>query len=155
MAALQARSQQGAGGLSHLVSQALSQFLETPLHTLFQVSTSGSLVAGLYAGAVTCAKILEHGDFGLVPSRISMARWSCSTAMYIACREAGPLPEASPSDEAPFAIVTRFTPAVSAQLGAAAGYDAFKAQLDSYGVPTTCSMRSASTAPSNTCGHAR
>ncbi len=47
------------------MSEALAGYLDAPIHTLFQASTSGSLVEGVYAQAVTCAKLLEHGDFGL------------------------------------------------------------------------------------------
>ena len=53
------------GSISSLVSEALAGYLDAPIHTLFQVSTSGSLVEGVCAQAVTCAKLLEHGDFGL------------------------------------------------------------------------------------------
>ena len=38
---------------------------ESSDRTLFQVSTSGALVAGLYQGAVSTAVVLQHGDFGL------------------------------------------------------------------------------------------
>jgi acetolactate decarboxylase len=38
---------------------------ESSHRTLFQVSTSGALVAGLYQGAVSTAVVLQHGDFGL------------------------------------------------------------------------------------------
>jgi len=44
---------------------ALSQCLQHPLHTLFQVSTSAALVEGLYQGAVRVSRLLKHGDFGL------------------------------------------------------------------------------------------
>ena len=68
--ALAFRRAPGAGGgsepgISHLVTAALAQYLAAPVHTLFQVSTSGALVAGLYDGVVTCQTILAHGDFGL------------------------------------------------------------------------------------------
>jgi acetolactate decarboxylase len=43
---------------SQLVITALSQYLAQPIHTLFQVSTSGALVAGIYSGMVSCATIL-------------------------------------------------------------------------------------------------
>jgi hypothetical protein len=36
------------GTLSSVVTSALSQYLGVRVHTLFQVSTSGALVAGLY-----------------------------------------------------------------------------------------------------------
>jgi acetolactate decarboxylase len=49
----------------HIVARALSEYLATPLHTLFQVSTSAALVEGIYQGAVRVSRLLEHGDFGL------------------------------------------------------------------------------------------
>jgi hypothetical protein len=55
----------GGESLSHIVTAALSQYLNKPIHTLFQVSTSGALVAGIYSGAVSSGPILQHGDFGL------------------------------------------------------------------------------------------
>jgi len=50
---------------SGVVTAALSKYLGVPVHTLFQVSTSGALVAGVYDRAVTVKSILELGDFGL------------------------------------------------------------------------------------------
>ena len=43
---------------AQLVIAALSQYLAQTIHTLFQVSTSGALVAGIYSGMVSCATIL-------------------------------------------------------------------------------------------------
>ena len=51
---------------SSVVTAALSQYLGMPVHTLFQVSISGALVAGVYEREVSVKSILEHGDFGLV-----------------------------------------------------------------------------------------
>jgi alpha-acetolactate decarboxylase/thiamine pyrophosphate-dependent enzyme len=50
---------------SSIVTAALAQYLKTPVHTLFQVSTSGALVAGVYAGIVSVQSLLQRGDFGL------------------------------------------------------------------------------------------
>jgi acetolactate decarboxylase len=50
---------------SAVITTALSKYLGIPLHTLFQVSTSGALVAGVYDREVSVKSILEHGDFGL------------------------------------------------------------------------------------------
>src|SRR5580698_4525804 len=49
----------------HIVAEALSQNLDTPIHTLFQVSTSAALVEGVYQGAVRVSRLLSHGDFGV------------------------------------------------------------------------------------------
>src|SRR5271165_2416587 len=59
------RAATGGESLSHIVTAALSRYLNKPIHTLFQVSTSGALVAGIYSGAVSSGLILQHGDFGL------------------------------------------------------------------------------------------
>ena len=39
--------------------------LGSSAHVLFQISTSGALVAGVYSGLSTTKNVLEHGDFGL------------------------------------------------------------------------------------------
>ena len=53
------------GSVCSLVSEALDGGLDAPLHTLFQASSSWFLTEGVHAQAVTCAKLLEHGDSGL------------------------------------------------------------------------------------------
>jgi acetolactate decarboxylase len=55
-----------SGGVSAVVTAALARYLEKPIHTIFQVSTSGALVAGVYESEVSVRTLLEHGDFGLV-----------------------------------------------------------------------------------------
>jgi acetolactate decarboxylase len=50
---------------SAVITAALSKYLGRPVHTLFQVSTSGALVAGVYDREVSVRAILQHGDFGL------------------------------------------------------------------------------------------
>ena len=51
--------------ISHLVADALSHCLGVRLHTLFQVSTSGALVQGVYQRAMSSKVLLNYGDFGL------------------------------------------------------------------------------------------
>jgi acetolactate decarboxylase len=51
--------------ISHLVSGALAHCFDVPQHTLFQVSTSGALVQGIYKSAVSTRFLLNYGDFGL------------------------------------------------------------------------------------------
>jgi len=63
--ALMERMRTEKASCDHVVSSALSQYFGKPLHTLFQVSKSAALVEGLYQGAVTVARLLRHGDFGL------------------------------------------------------------------------------------------
>ena len=56
--ALKARALATGQSEPQLVITALSEYLAQPIHTLFQVSTSGALVAGIYSGMVSCATIL-------------------------------------------------------------------------------------------------
>jgi acetolactate decarboxylase len=64
-AALEKRSRKTGESISRIVSTALSRALNTPVHTLFQVSTSGALVQGIYERAVSTNLLLNYGDFGL------------------------------------------------------------------------------------------
>ena len=50
---------------SSIIVAALARYLEKPIHTVFQVSTSVALVAGVYDREVSVETILRHGDFGL------------------------------------------------------------------------------------------
>ena len=63
--AVKAASAESNLSVDELVAKALSEYLKVPLHTLFQVSTSGALVKGIYQGAVSTGELLRHGDFGL------------------------------------------------------------------------------------------
>ncbi|TMD83378.1 MAG: acetolactate decarboxylase, partial [Chloroflexi bacterium] len=53
------------GTRSSVITAALADYLGMPVHTLFQISTSGALVAGVDSGVVRVQGVLEHGDFGL------------------------------------------------------------------------------------------
>ena len=63
--ALEERSKTTGKSISRIVSTALFRSLEMPVHTLFQVSTSGALVQGIYERAVSSNLLLNYGDFGL------------------------------------------------------------------------------------------
>src|SRR5688572_22101596 len=63
--ALQAHSERTREPIGHIVSAALSDYLQVSHSTLYQVSTSGALVEGIYGGAVRVGTLREHGDLGL------------------------------------------------------------------------------------------
>jgi acetolactate decarboxylase len=63
--ALEERSKTTGESISQIVSSSLSQCFGLPQHTLFQVSTSGALVQGIYEKAVSSKFLLSYGDFGL------------------------------------------------------------------------------------------
>jgi acetolactate decarboxylase len=63
--ALDEEAERGGRSISSIVTKALSEHLNKAIHTVFQVSVSGALVAGVYDREVSVQEILEHGDFGL------------------------------------------------------------------------------------------
>jgi len=48
-----------------VVSDAIRRLLEHDAHTVFQISTAGALVEGVYSGAATVGVLRAHGNFGL------------------------------------------------------------------------------------------
>jgi acetolactate decarboxylase len=100
-----------------IVNLALSEYLNTALHTLFQVSTSGALVAGVYDKQVSVQTILEHGDFGLGTFAHLDGEMVVLDGHAYQVRGTGAVAEASPDAWAPFAVVTRFSPETNVTLG--------------------------------------
>lgn len=49
----------------HAAISALAEFLDIEHHTIYQVSTSGALVQGVFQGCVKIGDVKRHGDFGL------------------------------------------------------------------------------------------
>jgi acetolactate decarboxylase len=132
LAELNARSNAGQGSVSSLVTEAIAAYLDTPLHTLFQVSTSRSLVAGKYGGVITCAKLLEHGDFGLGTFAGLNGEMIVLDGHIFRIEGSGRISEAHPDDEAPFATVTRFAPTIDELLEATVSFDDLKSHLDKF-----------------------
>jgi acetolactate decarboxylase len=129
---LKARSSRGGGSIGSLVAEAVAAYLETPLHTLFQVSTSRSLVAGKYGGVITCGKLLEHGDFGLGTFAGLNGEMIVVDGHVFRIEGSGKISEALPGDEAPFATVTRFDPTVDEPMDATSSFDDLRAHLDKF-----------------------
>ena len=63
--ALRQRMERTGESLDQAVSSCLSESLDVEQHSIFQVSTSGALVQGVYQAATTIGDVRKHGDFGL------------------------------------------------------------------------------------------
>jgi acetolactate decarboxylase len=63
--ALQERCQRTGETAAHVIREALAEALDLAHHTIYQVSTSGALVQGVYGGCVRVGDLLKHGDLGL------------------------------------------------------------------------------------------
>ena len=62
---LQKRSNATGESTDRIVTTALNRVLDMPVHTIFQVSTSGALVEGIYERAVSTKILPNYGDFGI------------------------------------------------------------------------------------------
>jgi len=118
--------------LSSLVTSALATLLGTPIHTLFQVSTSGALVAGVYDGEVSVRSILEHGDFGLGTFAQLDGEMVILDGHAYQVQGTGRVSKAGPDERAPFAVVTRFAPELEGHVGPIAGFKDLAACCDNY-----------------------
>lgn len=107
---------------SAVVTAALSEYLGIPVHTLFQISTSGALVAGVYDREVSVASILEHGDFGLGTFADLDGEMVVLEGRAFQVHGTGNASVAALDAGAPFAVVTRFTPEICVDTGAIAEF---------------------------------
>lgn len=120
---LQARISADKETADHILSVALAQYLDQPLHTLFSVSTSAALVEGLYQGALRISHLLEHGDFG-IGTFINLDGEMVvldGVAYQIAAGSAVRI--APPDMLIPYAVVTRFREEVSNSDATFASFD--------------------------------
>ncbi|WP_031357389.1 acetolactate decarboxylase [Caballeronia sordidicola] len=108
---------------SSIVASALAGYFHTPLHTLFQVSTSGALVEGVYTGAISSDVILKHGDFGLGTFENLDGEMVVLDGRIYRARGDGTVSQAPVDACAPFAVVTRFAPDVDLQIEPADSLD--------------------------------
>jgi acetolactate decarboxylase len=120
------------GDQSTVVTAALAGHLGTPVHTLFQVSTSGALVAGVYSRAVSVRTILDHGDFGLGTFADLDGEMVVVGGRVYQVQGSGRVSEAPPDAGAPFAVVTRFAPQIDVEAGPVANLAALQSQCDSF-----------------------
>jgi acetolactate decarboxylase len=121
-AALDSEVERTSTSISTVVTAALSRYLGHQLHTLFQVSTSGALVAGVSDGEVTVKSILEHGDFGIGTFADLDGEMVVLDGRVYRVQGSGRVSESALDASAPFAVVTRFSPQTTVELGAVANF---------------------------------
>jgi acetolactate decarboxylase len=130
--ALKARALATGQSEPQLVITALSEYLAQPIHTLFQVSTSGALVAGIYSGMISCATILRHGDFGLGTFANLDGEMIVVDGRVYRIQGSGRVTEAARDVEAPFAVVTWFEPETEVSITDVSGYKALATRCDEF-----------------------
>jgi len=115
---------------SSVVTAALSQYLAMPVHTLFQVSISGALVAGVYDREVSVKSILEHGDFGLGTFANLDGEMVVLDGRVYQVQGSGRVSEAAPDAGAPFAVVTHFSPQIDVETESLASFKDLEDRCD-------------------------
>jgi acetolactate decarboxylase len=94
--------------VDHLVERALAEYLGVEHHTLYQVSTAGALVEGVYQGAVSVGMVREHGDFGLGTFEDLDGEMVVLDGHVFRVSSSGDVHEVPDDATTPFAVVTRF-----------------------------------------------
>jgi acetolactate decarboxylase len=106
--ALEALSNETGEPIPQLVAEALSRGLGISLHTLFQVSTSGALVQGVYERAVSSNLLLNYGDFGLGTFENLDGEMVVLDGVIYQVRSDGEVSKIVEDVGTPFAVVTHF-----------------------------------------------
>ena len=105
---LEALARSSGAPLDHLVERALAEYLGVEHHTLYQVSTAGALVEGVYQGAVSVGVVREHGDFGLGTFEDLDGEMVVLDGHVFRVSSDGEVHEVPDHATTPFAVVTRF-----------------------------------------------
>ena len=116
--------------MRHFVSRALSHALELDYSTLFQVSTSGALVQGIYNKAVTVSDLRTHGNFGLGTFEGLDGEMVVVDGQFYQAHGDGRITVPSDSAPVPFAMLTNFRPQHRARLGKIGSVSELTAALD-------------------------
>ena len=90
------------------MERALAEYLGVDHHTLYQVSTAGALVEGVYQGAVSVGMVREHGDFGLGTFEDLDGEMVVLDGHVFRVSSSGDVHEVPDDATTPFAVVTRF-----------------------------------------------
>ena len=128
--ALQERSRTSGQSIAHIVQMALAEALDIEHHSIFQVSTSGAIVQGLYQGCVTVADLRRHGDLGLGTFEDLDGEMILIDGHCFQARSDGTVVEAPDDALTPFASVVNFAPDRTAELEGIGSYGTLTQALD-------------------------
>jgi acetolactate decarboxylase len=129
---LEERSKDSGESIDHLVASTLSRFLGVPLHTLFQVSTSGALVQGIYKQAVSSTYLLNYGDFGLGTFDNLDGEMVVLEGAIYQVRGDGTVARIVDDKGTPFAVVVHFTPDLDQTIESVAIFEQLAGICDQY-----------------------
>lgn len=114
-----------------VVQDALAEALDVEHHSMFQVSTSGALIEGLYQGAMTVGDLRRHGDTGLGTFEELDGELILVDGVCFHARSDHTVSVADDAALTPFATVVSFASDASITLDAVASFDDLTSRLDS------------------------
>ena len=128
--ALQNESERTGHSVSHLVQRALAEAMDLEHHSIFQVSTTGAVVKGVFDGCTTVGDLKLHGDFGVgtfedLDGELVMLDGDCYQA-----GTNGVTAIAADSTQVPFATVARFHPDSTEEITGISDLEALETKLD-------------------------
>jgi acetolactate decarboxylase len=130
--ALEKVSNETGEPISHLVANALSNCLGVRLHTLFQVSTAGALVEGVYQRAMSTTVLLNYGDFGLGTFDNLDGEMVVLDGAVYQVRSDGEVSKVVDDVGTPFAVVTHFVADQDQTIASAPSLQELTAVCDRY-----------------------
>jgi acetolactate decarboxylase len=130
LAALHDQARTSGAPVDHLVERALAEFLGVEHHTLYQVSTAGALVEGVYQGAVSVGVVREHGDFGLGTFEDLDGEMVVLDGHVFRVGADRGVGEVDDDARTPFAVVTRFGDPPAVTVDARHGFGALTDAID-------------------------
>jgi acetolactate decarboxylase len=128
--ALEDRRRATGESVEHIVRSALADYLQVEHATLFQVSTAGALVEGLYRGEVTIGELREHGDFGLGTFDGLDGEMVVIDGHFYQVHGDGTVHEAGDAVRTPYAMITHFPDEAGVPLADCVDLNGLAAQLD-------------------------
>jgi acetolactate decarboxylase len=105
-------------------------------HELFQTSTIGALIEGVYDGLVTYEELARHGDFGLGTFNALDGEMIAFDGQFYQMKGDGKASRVVPSAKTPFAVVMFFDPTVKVLWEELTDWSHFQQAVDK-AVPST------------------
>ncbi len=128
---IEKRHKTSGESINHIIATALADGLKVPDYgTLFQVSTSGALVEGVYQGAISVAELMKHGDFGLGTFEDLDGEMVALNGQCYQARADGTVTIADQKAHVPFAVVTNFKPEQTVKLPSISSFNGLTRHLD-------------------------
>lgn len=113
-----------------VILAALADYLDLSVHTVFQISTTGALVAGVEDREISVATLLEHGNFGLGTFAGLDGEMVVLDGVAYQALSSGEVRQATPDAGVPFAVVTRFAADQTVMSDPIASFSGLEAQCD-------------------------